>query len=114
MQDPQQVKVLETLEGHGHVGLDVGRRQHQRVVLDDLLQVCVHKVEDERHVGPVAEDVQQADDVRMFQLLQQFDLAQRRPVDAVAGLFARAQFDLSAANHIKRRNVNNQPSLSTR
>lgn len=44
MKDPVAVTELESLHGHQHPTLDVGRLEHEVLVLDDRLEVRVQEL----------------------------------------------------------------------
>lgn len=106
MEDVVEVAEVEAAEGHEHPGLDVGRLEDEHAVLDDGLEVRVEVLEHEVEVGFGGKDVEQLakgsargmlerrggadlDDVRMLELLEEFDLADGRhvePIFELAGL----------------------------
>ena len=102
VQDPAVVAVGHRLQGHGHVRFDLGRAERDELVLDDRLQVGLAALEDEVEVALVWEAVHELDDVRVPQLLQQLDLADRGEVDALSVL---TQPDLLYRDNLLRERV---------
>ena len=72
----------------------MGGREEDGRVLNDHFEIGVHVVEYEADVGLVTVDVQQADDIRVVQLLQEFDFPERGSVYAVHGVGLLPYFDL--------------------
>lgn len=86
VQHEVRVAVLEPSQQHEHVALDVGLREHDGLVLDDVVQVVGQDLEHDVHRVVGHKHVEQLDDVRVFELGLQLDLAQRREVHPVLKL----------------------------
>ena len=75
MQNPVQVQILQTLQRHQNVRLDVGRCDRNTRVSYDDLQIGLHELEHQRHLRFRTEHIEQSNDVLVMQLLKQFDLS---------------------------------------
>jgi hypothetical protein len=84
--DERGVAGRERGQRHAHVGLDVARGEDDRAVADDLLQVRLGVLEDERDRAARGEGGEEAHDVRVAELAEQRELAERRHVHALARL----------------------------
>ena len=59
--------ILDALQQHQHVALHVANRQQDAIVVDDLLEVSLHKLEDEVQIVPqlkYIERLQRSNNVR--------------------------------------------------
>lgn len=57
VEDPVCVQIVQASQSLNHVGLDVCRGENYTVVLNNHLQVGVHKVENEGHIRLVTKNV---------------------------------------------------------
>jgi hypothetical protein len=94
MQDVMLMKKFQASQSHNHVRLNVSRCKYNVGVANNDFQICVHEVENERYVGFVPKDIEQADNIRVMKFLEQFYLAQSGSVYTVRKFGPRTSFDL--------------------